>query len=172
MTLVDLSSEDINRINSWLEEARIILNDGDFFKKMIFYWISFNCYYGARYEFKERRSTEITKIRHVFSQISDFNNTWSKLFIENNLEHIDRMDKNMTRNVYREQIELYKEELKNNNFRNAFRELLTLINIVRNRLFHGGKTYNNPEYGNKEVLLSCCKILDNLMTKLGFPVKS
>ena len=81
-------------------------------------------------------------------------------------------NKAITRNVYREQISIFYDEYNNETYREAFRELLLLVNLVRNRLFHGGKTYEKPEYGNKEVLISCCNILEDLMSELGFsPIK-
>lgn len=168
MPLDDLTEDDERRINSWLEEARR-MSDDEFFKKMIFYWISFNCYYAARYENKNEWTSEIEKIRHVFSQIIRFDNEWCKSFIESNLDIVISMDEKMTRDEYRDTINTFYYEYSNENYRNAFRELLSLMNRVRNRLFHGGKTYQKPEYGNKEILISCCNILENLMIELGFP---
>ena len=70
------------------------------------------------------------------------------------------MDNNMTRKVYRDRIDCFYYELEDMNFRDALRELLGLLNDVRNRLFHGGKTYKNPEKGNELILLGSFYILE------------
>ena len=170
MPLDELSRKDIDRINSWLTTGRNTPSDKKFFEKMIFYWISFNCYYGSRYPNKEdNRISEKDKIIHVFSQTPGQDNEWCKSFIEKNMDHVLLIDKSITRDVYREQISIFYDEYSNETYREAFRELLLLVNLVRNRLFHGGKTYRQPEYGNKQVLISCCNILEDLMSEVGFP---
>jgi hypothetical protein len=68
--LDDLTGGDIERIKSWLNEA-YNMTDNDFFKKMIFCWIAFNVYYGARYlsnNGKKQNQYETAKIRQVLSQ--------------------------------------------------------------------------------------------------------
>jgi hypothetical protein len=68
--LDELTDSDIKRIQSWLNEA-CNMTDNDFFKKMIFCWIAFNVYYGARYlsnNGKKQNQDEPAKIRHVLSQ--------------------------------------------------------------------------------------------------------
>lgn len=167
MPLDDLTDDDIRRIRSWLQEARR-LSDDDFFKKMIFYWISFNCYYGAKYEFKDRPSSEKEKIKNVFTQLSLIRDDWCQSFIERNIDNIIALDDHMNRDQYRAQFGEFYNQFFNDSFRDAFVELLFLLNLVRNRLFHGGKNYNNPDYGNREVLLNCCNILEQLMLELNF----
>lgn len=167
MHLDTLTDYDKNRINSWLQEAKNI-SKRDYFKKMIFYWISFNCFYGAKNIKPKGRKFqyEKTKIKNVLSHLPLIGENWSKKFLRENNDIIEEMKDFMKHEYYKNQFSKYKKELAKENFRNAFIELILSINLVRNRLFHGGKSYDKPEYGNKEVLTTCSKILDRVMTEL------
>lgn len=174
----NLGLKDKHRIESWLKEARSLSKD-DYFKKMIFYWISFNCYYGKRYrnpwtDAKDSKTGgEPGKIRTVLNHIrrEELGERESERFLNENHIDIEIMINHMSPEYYCEQVSKFQNHLKNKHYRTACVELIILIEKVRNRLFHGAKTYDLPHYGNKEVLPSCCNILNNLMTKLGFPDK-
>lgn len=179
MMIENLDRGDRNRIESWLNAARSSPKN-KYFKKMIFYWIAFNCYYGKRYRNPwtntkdSKTGGEPGKIRTVLSHLrrDKLGEREAERFLNDNQRTIEEMIDHMSPKYYGLQINKFQTQLNNRHNRTACIELIILIEKVRNRLFHGAKTYDLPHYGNKEVLPSCCRILDNLMTKLGFPVKS
>ena len=151
------------RIKSWLKKARS--KNINFFDKMIFFWISFNSYYSKRMNCKNEYF-ESRKIRNVFSQLRGFGENDAQRFIVDNNQFINNMIKSMTKRRYIDQIRIFRRYSNSSNYKSAFIELLILISKVRNRLFHGGKTYENPDYGNRQVLTNCNIILDNVMKEL------
>jgi len=156
--LDELTGSDIKRIKSWLNEACNMTNN-DFFKKMIFCWIAFNVYYGARYLSNngEKQNYEPAKIRHVLSQTLTESN--ARGLLNECSSNIDVLLEKTTNAYYKQYKDKYRKVHQEDKCRDAWIELIILVEKIRNRVFHGGKTYNNPEYGNREVLLSCSTII-------------
>lgn len=157
--LDDLTDGDIERIKSWLNEACNI-TDNDFFKKMIFCWIAFNVYYGARYlsnNRKKQNQYETVKIRHVLSHT--LTESKARGLLNECSSNIDVILEKITNADYKRYKEKYRKAHQEGRFRDAWIEQIILVEKIRNRVFHGGKTYGNPEYGNREVLLSCSTII-------------
>lgn len=164
--LDDLTDSDIKRIESWLDEA-CNLADNDFFKKMIFCWIAFNVYYGARYlsnNGKKQNQYETPKIKHVLSQT--LTESDARGLLNEYSSDIDVLLEKTTNAYYRPYKDKYRKVHQENKCRDAWIELIILVEKIRNRVFHGGKAYNNPEYGNREVLLSCSTIILTTLEKI------
>lgn len=154
-----LSGDDIKRLKSWLKEA-CNTTDTDFFKKMIFCWIAFNIYYGAKYKSNtgtKHNQHESPKIRHVLSQT--LTESKARRLLNECSSNINLILDNTTNAYYM----LYKKKYRNahqeGRCRDAWIELIILVEKIRNRVFHGGKSYDNPEYGNRDALLSCSTII-------------
>lgn len=172
MPLDNLLNEDKNRVNSWLKAAR---DEKKYFNKMIFYWIAFNVYYGKRYinpktGKKDVNAGEPAKVKSVLSHLKreEFGEKKAELFLKNNKKQIDKIINNMSLEYYGNKIKRYQKYIREEKYKSAFIELILLIEKVRNRLFHGSKTYMMENSGNKEVLVNCCFILDKTMVVLGF----
>ena len=159
MGLDSLENDVIKRIKSWVKEA-CNTTDNDFFKKMIFCWIAFNVYYGARYlsdNEKKGNQHETVKIKHVLSQTLTESN--ARRLLNECSSDIDVILKKTTNAYYKKYKKKHLKAHQEGRCRDAWIELIILVEKIRNRVFHGGKTYNNPEYGNREVLLSCSTII-------------
>ena len=166
MGLDSLENDVIKRIKSWLKEA-CNTTDNDFFKKMIFCWIAFNVYYGARYlsdNGKKHNQYETVKIKHVLSQTLTESN--ARRLLNECSSNINVILEKTTNAYYKPYKEKYLKAHQKGRCRDAWIELIILVEKIRNRVFHGGKTYENPEYRNKEVLLACSTIILSTLKSL------
>ena len=157
--LDDLTKYDIARIKSWLKES-CNTSDKNFFKRMIFCWIAFNIYYGARYKSdkgKKHNQSETVKIKHVLSQTLTESN--ARRLLNECSSDINVIHEKTTKAYYKPYKEKYRKAHQEGRYRDAWIDLIILVEKIRNRVFHGGKTYDNPEYKNREVLLSCSTII-------------
>lgn len=159
MVLDRLTKNDRKRIKSWQKEATKQKPE-KYEKRFIFYWIAFNSYYSAKYINKSGKKTggkEITKINDVLHTM--LTEKEAKILLPKMNRNISTILNNTTRGYYTKYKNDYRKEINNRRNKDGYKKLIILIERIRNRLFHGGKTYDHPESGNKHVINASSNII-------------